>query len=183
LGANAWKFRNDWVAVLILVLISGAFYKRSDVGRKSVPTRPVLIVTGAHLSAEVHDRPLAYFLRDKVMAALGWSNNDAFTPGKDGGKDGWPAERVVVCSDLWYLNRDQLRELPTISVGGPTVNALTAYFGDKLPSAFAVDGVFVVQADWTETPVACCWGVDAGATARAVETFVEKYLEEWAGAV
>jgi hypothetical protein len=142
----------------------------------------VLIVTGAHLAAEVHDRPIAYRLRERLLAALGQgngrSNNASFS------LDGGPSDRVVVCSDLWYLNRDQLRELPTISIGGPTVNALTAYFGDKLPSAFAVDGVFLVQADWTtQTPVACCWGVDAHGTARAAETFIERYLDEWSAAV
>ncbi len=149
-------------------------------GRKSVPNRPVLIVTGAHLSAEVYDRPIAYRLREKVLAALGWSNNNTPPPTDNG----HPPDRVLVCSDLWYLNRDQLREFPTISVGGPTVNALSAYLGDKLPSAFAVDGVFLVQADWSnQTPVACCWGINAEATANAVETFAERYLEEWVAAV
>jgi hypothetical protein len=146
------------------------------VGQKAVPSKPVLIVTGAHLSAEVYDRPIAYRLRDKLLAALGASDNVPRPPTHDA----WPPDRVVVCSDLWYLNRDQLRELPTISVGGPTVNALSAYLGDKLPSAFAVDGVFVVQADWSsQTPVACCWGIDAEATATAVETFVSRYLKDW----
>lgn len=150
-------------------------------GRKSVSHRPVLIVTGAHLAAEVHDRPVAYALRERLLDVLGrengWSNNDSLS-------EGWPSDRVVVCSDLWYLNRDQLRELPTISIGGPTVNALTAYFGDKLPSAFAVDGVFVVQGDWTtQPPVACCWGTDAAGTVQAVDTFIDRYLVEWAAAV
>ena len=154
--------------------------ERSDVGRKSVPTRSVLIVTGAHLSAEVYDRPIAYRLRERILAALGWSNNDSPPPNQDG----HPPDRVLVCSDLWYLNRDQLRELPTISVGGPTVNALSAYLGDKLPSAFAIDGVLLVQADWSnETPVACCWGINAQATAKAAEIFVERYMDEWVEAL
>jgi hypothetical protein len=139
--------------------------------------KPVLIVTGAHLSAEVFDRPIAYRLRERILTLLGGSNNSLPVA------EGAPPDRVVVCSDLWYLNRDQLRELPTVSVGGPTVNALTAYLGDKLPSAFAVDGLFLVQADWTnQTPVACCWGIHAEATATAVETFADRYLEEWIGA-
>ena len=148
-------------------------------GRKAVPSKPILIVTGAHLSAEVFDRPIAYRLREKLLAALGASDNDAPNT-----QDGWPPDRVAVCSDLWYLNRDHLRELPTISIGGPTVNALSAHLGDKLPSAFAVDGVLVVQADWTnQTPVACCWGIDAEATATAVETFVARYLKDWLAAL
>lgn len=147
-------------------------------GRKPVPSKPVLIVTGAHLAAEVFDRPIAYRLREQVLTALGASDNPpAEIP------DGWPPDRVVVCSDLWYLNRDQLRELPTISVGGPTVNALTAYLADKVPSAFAIDGVLLVQADWTtQIPIACCWGLHAEGTLRAAEVFTERYLDEWLAA-
>jgi len=46
---------------------------------------------------------------------------------------------VLVCSDVWYLNNDPLRSRPTISIGGPGVNALSAYLADKLPSAFAIE--------------------------------------------
>ena len=133
---------------------------------KPIARKPILIVVGAHLSAEVYDRPLAYRLREAVLGALGAGEPD----------------RVIVCSDLWYLNRDQLRGLPAVSVGGPTVNAFTAYLGDKLPSAFAVDGRLVVQMD-PEGPLACCWGIDAAATAAAVEAFAERHLEQWLGAV
>jgi hypothetical protein len=136
--------------------------------RKPRAIKQILIITGAHLSAEVYDRPLAYRLRERLLAALGEADNPT---------------RVVVCSDLWYLNRDQLRELPTVSIGGPRVNALTAYLGDKLPSVFAVDGQFVVQGDWERSPLACCWGIDAERTAAAVEVFAERCLEGWLGAV
>jgi hypothetical protein len=142
--------------------------------RKPVPHTPVLIVTGAHLAAEVYDRPLAYRLRERILSLLG-PGSGSFPQ-----SDGLPPDRVTVCSDLWYLNRDQLRELPTISVGGPTVNALTAFLGDKLPSAFAIDGLLLVQADWSsQTPVACCWGINAEATATAVDTFADRYMEEF----
>ena len=141
--------------------------------RNPSSAKPVLIVVGAHLSAEVYDRPLAYRLRERVLEALQEPSRGDSQP-----------DRVIVCSDLWYLNRDPLRELPTISVGGPAVNAFTAYLGDKLPSAFAIDGQLIVQADWgNRTPLACCWGIDAQRTALAVETFAEKYLEQWLGAV
>lgn len=133
---------------------------------KSIERKPILIVVGAHLSAEIYDRPLAYRLRERVLGALGTDQPD----------------RVVVCSDLWYLNRDELRELPAISVGGPTVNAFTAYLGDKLPSTFAVDGRLVVQAA-EDAPLACCWGIDAEGTAAAVEAFADRHLEHWLGVV
>ncbi len=133
--------------------------------------RLILIVTGAHLRAEAGDRPLAYRLRARMLRWLG----------RDGGED--PDAPVVVCSDLWYLNRDELRSCPTVSIGAPGVNALSAYLADKLPSAFAVEGVLVVQLDpQFEDRLACCWGVDRGATASAVEAFAERYLADFMAA-
>ncbi|HYE62569.1 MAG TPA: hypothetical protein VD997_11295 [Phycisphaerales bacterium] len=132
------------------------------------PNKQILIVTGAHLSAELYDRPIAYRLRERVLHAIQESDGP---------------EQVLVCSDLWYLNRDPLRELPTVSIGGPAVNALTAYLADKLPSVFAIDGQLVVQGDWDKAPLACCWGIDAERTAAAADLFAEKYLEAWLGAL
>lgn len=128
--------------------------------------RLILIVTGAHLDAEAGDRPTAYGLRQRMIDWLsGKGEADA-------------AERVLVCSDLWYLNNDPLRARPTVSIGGPAVNALSAYLGDKLPSAFAVENVLLVQADLDFVDVvACCWGRDRAATAAAVEAFAERYLD------
>ena len=135
--------------------------------RRPRSNKQILIVTGAHLSAEVFDRPLAYRLRERILTAIDATDQPAM---------------VVVCSDLWYLNRDALRDLPAVSVGGPTVNAVTAYLADKLPSAFAIDGELVVQGDWERSPLSACWGRDAARTAKAVEVFADKYLEQWLGA-
>jgi hypothetical protein len=86
--------------------------------------------------------------------------------------------RLVVCSDVWYLNNDPLRARPTVSIGGPGVNALSAYLADKLPSAFSVENVMLVQADLDFVEVvAVCWGMEPGATAGAVEAFAERYLD------
>ncbi|CAG0969950.1 hypothetical protein PHYC_01188 [Phycisphaerales bacterium] len=130
-----------------------------------IDANAVLIVTGAHLGAELHDRPLAYFLRDKVAAAMGLADAGA---------------RVVVCSDLWYLNHDELRAYPTISIGGPGVSALGAYLASRLPSVLAVEGVYVVQMDpESEPPVAACWGKDADSTGEAVQAFASRHLAEF----
>lgn len=130
--------------------------------------RLILIVTGAHLMAEAVDRPVAYGLRSQIA---GWL-------GKRGEPESAESPRVLVCSDVWYLNNDPLRSRPTISIGGPGVNALSAYLGDKLPSAFTIENVLMVQADLDFVEVlACCWGVDAASTAAAVEAFVERYLD------
>ncbi len=134
------------------------------------PSPLLLIVTGAHLRAEVADRPLAYHLRAKALKRLAEGGDEAGAGDLDG--------RIVVCSDIWYLNQDHLRGLPTIAIGHPDVNALTAHLVPRLPTAFVIDGRCSVQLDPELTDaVAACWGVDDAATARAVEAFIERYLE------
>lgn len=133
--------------------------------------RLILIVTGAHLRAEVDDRPIAYGLRRKM---LDWLGSHAIAG---------DATTVVVCSDVWYLNQDSLRSRPTVSIGGPGVNALSAYLADKLPSAFAIENVLLVQADLDFVDVAaCCWGVRGDATGAAVDAFAERYLDAFMSA-
>lgn len=133
--------------------------------------RIILIVTGAHLRAEIGDRPLAYRLRQAMLDWLG---------ARDLGSE---PDHVVVCSDVWYLNQPELRERATVSVGGPGVNALTAYLADKLGSVFTVEQRLVVQMDLEFASLsACCWGADHATTVGAVEAFVERYLDDFMSA-
>lgn len=130
--------------------------------------RLVLIVTGAHLRSESGDRPIAYRLRE---AMLDW---------RDRNNPGEPNFDVLVCSDVWYLNNEELQQLPVVSVGGPGVNALTASLGDKVPAAFVIENDLIVQVDLDFTDLrAVLWGMDHAATIRAADSFVEKYLESW----
>lgn len=131
----------------------------------------LLIVVGADLRAETGDRPIAYRLRERVIERLGARHGPE--------KHGRPHPLTpVVCTDLWYLNNEPLRSRPTISVGGPEVNALTAYLADKLPSVLAVENVYLVQADPEMVDVvACCWGADGAATLAAVDAFADRYLD------
>jgi|GEM_PF-207925 len=160
------------------------------------PRPMILIVVGAHLRAEAADRPIAYALREKVLAWLdargGAANVPApATPGEGGeGAEAGAGEQdpglprpghpctVVVCTDVWYLNDASLRVWPTISVGGPGVNALSAYLADKLPGVLVVDDVLMIQMDpeLRET-TAAVWGVDHRATVSAAEAFAERYLD------
>lgn len=124
-----------------------------------------LIVTGSTLTAEREDRPLAYGLRERVQ------------------ETGSGAGDVVVCGDLWYLNHDELRAIPTIAIGAPERNALAAYWGDKLPSLLAVEGRFVVQGEPEfDPPLASLWGRSAEETRHAVGAFVERYLQAFVAA-
>lgn len=141
------------------------------------PTTKVLIVTGSHLRAEAFDRPLAYHLRESL---LGWFRRHEIAPAKEGPVD----TRVLLCGDIWYMNQDELRRAPVISVGGPEVNAFTAYLADKLPSLFAIEGKVLVQGrpDFAQ-PVAACWGAHAEQTVRAVQAFEERYIDAFMNAV
>jgi hypothetical protein len=130
-------------------------------------------VTGAHLRAEATDRPTAYRLRAHFADALA----------RRGHPHSAAAPRILVCTDLWYLNNDPLRSRPTVSVGGPGVNALSAFLADKLPSAFAIEDILMVQADLDFNDViASCWGRDPDATAAAVDAFTERYLDDFLAA-
>lgn len=134
----------------------------------SQPLDPLLIVVGAHLTAEAHDRPIAIGLRDAIagdLVRLRHADPDL------------PTLRPIVCTDVWYLNNDELRARPTVSIGGPAHNALSAYLADRLPSAFAVDDLLLVQMD-PEFPelLVSCWGVNPEATAQAVDAFRARFL-------
>ena len=182
---------------LLAVLLGGAWTQPTKVGRAgfyhpnslSFPGMPdeessaseptidasglVLIVVGAHLRAEVADRPLAYRLRERIHAWLekfGTTMNVPIMP--------------VVCTDIWYMNQEPLQGRPTISLGGPGVNALSAYFGQKLPAAVVHDDQIVIQldAEFIDLRV-CIWGMNHDLTVDALEVFVSKHLDPYLRAV
>jgi hypothetical protein len=129
------------------------------------PRQLMMIVVGAHLEAELADRPLGYRLQNDVVR---WQQQ---TPEAD-------PLAPIVCTDLWYLNARDLMLRPTISVGRPEHNAVSAYFANRLPTALVIDGSLQVQLDPEfVTLQACVWGVDEPATRSGVDLFVERYLE------
>lgn len=116
------------------------------------------------------DRPLAYRLAEKLRAEL----TDTADP-----DDAPPT--VVVCSDIWWLNNDALRTRPTISIGAPDVNALTAFLADKLPFVYSIEGQLGVQMDLDFVdPWSTIWGVSERMTAQALDAFEQKYLSHFA---
>jgi hypothetical protein len=131
------------------------------------PQRLLLVVVGAHLEAERADRPLGYRLRDDVVRwQQGTPEADPLAP--------------MVCTDLWYLNASELMLRPTISVGRPEHNAVSAYFTNRLPTALVIDGSLQVQLDPEfVTLQACVWGVDGPATRSGVDLFVQRYLRSF----
>ena len=134
----------------------------------------LFIVVGADLRAEIRDRPLAYRLRDRVIQ---WQ---AQLHPHQSGEPVAAAElaTIVVCTDLWYLNSNELMGFPAISIGDPGVNAATAYLANRLPTAMIIEGRFRVHLDPEFIDAqACLWGVDPRATAEAIDVFAERYLD------
>lgn len=125
------------------------------------------MVVGAHLRAEALDRPVGAWLRDRLESWVMARNLAGEAP------------RVLVCTDVWYLNSPALAGVHAVSVGGPAVNALTAHWASRVPAAVAVEGEMVVQFDADSPWRAACWGADARGTAAAVEAFVQRYGDEF----
>ena len=125
----------------------------------------LLLVTGSTLRAEVADRRLAYRLRRSIRKRL--TDKSTCQP--------------VVISDIWYLNSEQLQKCPTISVGGPGVNAASQYFYSRLPTALSIDQTLLIQMDVAMTDHRCCiWGMDHERTVEALRLFVKRgYLDQF----
>ena len=137
------------------------------------PSSLILIVVGAHLRAEMADRPLAQRLCQTI--------------------DDWLAKHElqldqtllpVVCCDLWYLNQPSLHGRPTISIGGPGVNALSAYYNRTLNAALVRDGQLVIQLDpeFVDLRV-CLWGMDHELTVSVLGLFEQKHLGPYLRAI
>lgn len=127
--------------------------------------RLVLVVTGSTLRAEDADRPLANRLAEEVRKRLP-------------AESGW---RCVVISDVYYINDEDLRDCPVISIGGPGVNHLAGVFLRELSAALAIDGVLLIQMDVAlEDLRASIWGMDHEKTVEALNTFIGKgYLDRF----
>jgi hypothetical protein len=106
---------------------------------------------------------------------------DAHLPERQPGE--LPQLAPVVVSDVFYLNNEALQTRPTIAIGGPGMNALTATLADELPTALAIDETLVIQMNLDATADAgadadaqrcAVWGMNHLDTVRAVETFIAK---------
>ena len=137
------------------------------------PAHLLLIVVGAHLRAEQADRPLAYRLRDAVDAWVTRHDELLSTP-----------IRPLVCSDIWYLNHQVLHARPTVSIGGPGVNALSSHFARSIEGRTEEDQQVILQIDpeFTDLRVSI-WGTDHELTCKGVDLFLSDYLDGFLRAV
>ncbi|GIW85878.1 MAG: hypothetical protein KatS3mg108_0202 [Isosphaeraceae bacterium] len=129
------------------------------------PPALLFIVVGTTLRAEEGDRPLAYYLKDRIENALT----------ERGPLD--PVWRVCVIADVRWLHEEALQGRPTISLGGPGVNMVAHQWFSELPDSLIVDQRIFVQMDPELTDLrASVWGMDNADTQVAVEVFVRRFL-------
>jgi hypothetical protein len=131
------------------------------------PARLLLIVTGSTLRAEQVDRPLAYYLQQRIYHVLESSDLGPF--------------QVLVVADFRWIHDEPLQKLPTISVGGPGVNALAhRWWREELPLSLEVDGQYYIQAGSEPNVLrASIWGMDNATTQIAVSVFVDRFLPQF----
>ncbi|MFI5235558.1 MAG: hypothetical protein ACHQXA_07610 [Gemmatimonadales bacterium] len=116
------------------------------------PRETVVLVFGATGRAASRDRALALRLQDEVVQR---------------------GRRAVVVSDEVYDDHPALHGGAVISVGGPGVNRVSAELLPALPAVWAQEErVFVQSAPEGAQPGAVVWGMDADATADAVDAFI-----------
>jgi len=129
----------------------------------------IVLVTGTTLAAEERDRPTAYRLKAEI----------------DRRGEGHAYRRAVVVGDAWYVENRVFHLNPTIAIGGPGANAVANEFSPSLPTVFSVAERVFIQADFeADAKQACLWGVDATATAAAVEAFIQQgFLDDLLGRI
>ncbi len=117
----------------------------------------IVLVTGASLTAEERDRPLAYRLKAEI----------------DRRGAGHAYRRAVVVADIWYLDNRIFHLNPTIAIGGPGANGVSQELADSLPTVYSLDEQVFVQAEFEgELKRASLWGVNASFTSAAVDAFM-----------
>jgi hypothetical protein len=115
------------------------------------------------------DRPLGYYLKQKIEHALG----EADATGLDGVDD----YSVRVVADFRWIHDEALQRLPTISLGGPGVNALAHKWLEEVPVSLAYSEQYFIQMDPNlAEPRVSIWGMDNATTQIAVAVFLDRFL-------
>ncbi len=140
---------------------------------KASQLRLLLIVTGSTLRAEEMDRPLGYYLKQRMEGAL------SATAGQSEAKAGHDLSdyQVRVIADFRWFHDEFLQGLPTISLGGPGVNALTHRWLEEIPISLAYNERYFIQMDPDHNePRVSIWGMDNPTTQIAVSVFLDRFL-------
>lgn len=149
-----------------------AFAEHRAVLRADAPVevdRLLLVVVGAHLRAEVSDRPLADRLVRQIRDWQAESLDDLDEP-----------LLPLVCSDMWYLNEPSLLERPAIVIGEPGVNAASAYYASRLPRSVVMDNAWEIRMDPEFVdPRVALWGEGPAQTEAVTDEFARRYLDAY----
>lgn len=136
---------------------------------KGSSVRLLLIVTGSTLRAEELDRPLGYYLKQRIEQSLREVVTDSTGSLED--------YLVRLVADFRWIHDEPLQSLPTISLGGPGVNALAHRWLEEVPVSLAYSERYFIQMDPDLTePRASIWGMDNATTQIAVSVFVDRFL-------
>jgi hypothetical protein len=136
---------------------------------KEIPGRWLIIVTGSTLRAEEMDRPLGYYLKQRI--------EDSLSQGSINGRSGLEDYHVRIVADFRWIHDEPLQSLPTISLGGPGVNALSHRWLEEVPVSLAFSERYFIQMDpELAEPRASIWGMDNASTQIAVSVFVDRFL-------
>ena len=138
--------------------------------------RLLLIVTGSTLRAEEMDRPLGYYLKRRIEEALNASLSASVTRKTADISD----YQVRVIADFRWIHDEFLQGLPTISLGGPGVNALAHRWLEEVPISLAYNDRFFIQMDpELSEPRVSIWGMDNPTTQIAVSVFLDRFLPSY----
>jgi len=152
------------------------FAERRTALRADAPVeidRLLLVVVGAHLRAEVSDRPLADRLVRQIRAWQDESLDELDEP-----------LLPLVCTDMWYLNEPSLLERPAVVIGEPGVNAASAFYATRLPRTVVVDNAWEIRMDpEIVDPRVALWGEGPLHTEAAADEFARRYLDPYLRAV
>ena len=136
---------------------------------KEIRTRWLLIVTGSTLRAEEMDRPLGYYLKQRI--------EDSLSQATANGQVGLEDYLVRIVADFRWIHDEPLQSLPTISLGGPGVNALSHRWLEEVPVSLAFSERYFIQMDPDlAEPRVSIWGMDNTSTQIAVSVFVDRFL-------
>src|SRR5262245_31431312 len=115
------------------------------------------------------DPPLRYYCKQLIEQALA----EAIAAGREGLED----YVVRVLADFRWIHDEPLQNFPTISLGGPGVNALARRWLEEVPVSLAVGERYFIQMDPDLTdPRASVWGMDNATTQIAVSVFIDRFL-------
>jgi hypothetical protein len=118
------------------------------------PTQTIVIVHGSQGRAATADRELAWKLKREV----------------DRRTDGTTFRRAVVVGDEAYYAHDAFEPSPVIAIGGPGVNRASEEMTGSLPLLMQQEERVFVQGRFEDRDAqVILWGMDAAATAQAVE--------------